>query len=386
LPFIADALDATPEHCRPTWQKNERQKNGRRAERIEKIRAHVRHPRITLSWTAKACQTDFSLASLSFMEQEKEMIHFFRAAVCSVLVLVGQAAAEEIRIGTWNLEWFNDDDASDDRSEIGPSMKALSRDEYLSRVHGIAAAIAELRPQVMALEEIENARVVHDLAERLDERHGLRYQVAFVQGTDTYTGQDVAALVQQGIEFSASRFRYTFGGDSSYKSLSKHLRIRATLGGERFEIVAVHLITQPADRIKQARTLRAWTRDLVDENLVILGDLNASLAFNETTPNSDIGIIRGFGTPSRADDLFDAHERLANRRTHVSGRELDRVLLSPSLVDTTGLTLNTVTTRRDLAIRGEVDRLDRVDYSQPDAEQDLSDHFPLLITLDDAMH
>jgi endonuclease/exonuclease/phosphatase family metal-dependent hydrolase len=214
----------------------------------------------------------------------------------------------------------------------------------------------------------------------------LRYQVAFVQGNDTYTGQDVAALVQQEIEFQASRFRYTFGGDSNHKSLSKHLRIRATLGGERFEIVAVHLITQPADRIKQARTLRAWTRDLVDENLVILGDLNASLAFNETTPNSDIGIIRGFGTPSRADDLFDAHERLANRRTHVSGRELDRVLLSPSLVDTTGLTLNTVTTRRDLAIRGEVDRLDRVDYSQPDAEQDLSDHFPLLITLDDAMH
>ena len=309
------------------------------------------------------------------------MPFLLRAAAITFLVLISQTAAEEIRICTWNLEWFNDHDTSDDRSDIGSSMKAPSRQEYESRVNGFAAAIAELRPDVLAVQEIENAKVVGDIANRLAEQHSLKYQVAFVQGNDTYTGQDVAALVREGIEFRTSRFRFTAGNDDRYKSLSKHLRVTATIGGEEFEIVTTHLVTQPAERVKQARTLRASINSLVDENLIVLGDLNASLAFNETTPESDIGIIRGFGTPSRADDLFDAHERLNNRRTHASGRELDRILLAPSLVDDAGWTLDSITTRRDLSIRGDSDRLNRVDYDLPDHEQDLSDHFPLIVTL-----
>jgi endonuclease/exonuclease/phosphatase family metal-dependent hydrolase len=312
------------------------------------------------------------------------MLFPLRATAIALLVLVGQTAADEIRIGTWNLEWFNDHDASDDDSEIGPSMKAPNEQEYQSRVRGFGAAIADLRPHVMALQEVENEKVVADLARQLRDAHGLRYQVAFVQGNDSYTGQDVAALVREGIDLRARRFRFTFHNDSRYKSLSKHLWLSATIDGQRYEVVAAHLVTQPAERIKQARTLRAWIKNRIDENLIVLGDLNASLAFNETTPDSDIGILRGFDTPSRDDDLFDVHQRLANRRTHVGGQELDRILLAPSLVDDEGTTLKSVEIRRDLAIRGQVDPSNRVDYRLSESEQDLSDHFPLVVTFGNA--
>jgi hypothetical protein len=107
--------------------------------------------------------------------------------------------------------------------------------------------------------------------------------------------------------------------------------------------------------------------------------------FHETAADTDIGVIRGLGTPTSADDLFDAHAELArtDRRTHVSGRELDRILLAPRLRDGEGLELKSVATLRSLAIRGDADTGRDVDYHLPAAEQDLSDHFPLLVVLAD---
>lgn len=307
-----------------------------------------------------------------------------RLTLSSLLIalLAAPAPAEELRVATWNLEWFFDADTTDDLTELERENSAPSAAEYESRVHGIAAAIAELRPDVMALEEIENEKVVRDLADRLAAAHGRAYNVAFVQGRDTTTGQDVAFLVRKDIPFTAARFDYAASPDR--KDLSKHLRLTATVAGRPFTFVAVHLITRAEDRLKQARTLRGWVAPLVGGNLILLGDFNLGLRFNETRPDSDIGIIRGFGTPSTADDLFDCDQRLSgpDRRTHISGGEFDRVLLSPSLVDGPGLHLKSVINRHDLATRGEPDPGRGVDYDLPENEQDLSDHFPLLVVLD----
>ncbi len=296
--------------------------------------------------------------------------------------LVEGTPGAEIRIATWNLEWFYDD-ARDSDSVIGDDFAAPNRGEYQDRVHGVAGAIYAIDPTLIALQEIENARVLQDLADRLLDRHGAAYQAVYVTGRDTHTGQDVAVLVKTEGWVSARRFDFSaFRGRRDFKDLSKHLVVETSFGGEDITFVAVHLSTNTRDRQRQARTLRAWIDDLAPTtSIVILGDFNARQPFNQTTPDSELGIIRGFQTPMTTDDLFDAHARLIQQGTHISGRALDRVLLSPSLLDATSWRLASVATRRDLVIRGRVDAGQGVDYAQPFDEQDLSDHFPLVVTL-----
>ena len=302
-----------------------------------------------------------------------------------LLLLPGRTAAQEpetLRIVTWNIEWFFDHNTSDDNSRIGRDYAAPDRGEYQERVKAVAAAIQEIDPAILALQEVENEKVVADVARRLATDHDLEYQVAFVQGRDSYTGQDVAFLVKEDILFDESRLNFRlFSGDDNFKSLSKHLKLDVILGDEAVTLITVHLVTGREGRVQQARTLRAWIEESVaEENLILLGDFNAGQRFNQTTPDSDIGIIRGFQTDTESDDLFDTHRALGDRATHVSNRELDRILISPALLDETGLQFVSVDTRRDLAIRGSQDRGDGVAYQKPTREQDLSDHYPLVAT------
>lgn len=299
--------------------------------------------------------------------------------------MVAQAAGPTLRIATWNLEWFNDHDRSDDRSTIGRDFAAPNFREYAERVTTTAAAIAEMKPTILALQEVENRKVVIDLANELADQHNLDYEVAFEEGKDSFTGQDVAFLVEAGLLFEASRYRFPNAFRSKgYKDISKHLKLEAIIADEAFTLVTVHLITSDDNREKQALTLRGWIENTVaTDNLIILGDFNARQRFNQTRPNSEMGIIRGFQTDTQKDDLFDVHQWLGQRETHVSGAELDRILVSPRLLDEDGFQVIEATVRRDLAILGREDRSDGVDYDQPADEQDISDHFPVLITLRD---
>ena len=133
--------------------------------------------------------------------------------------------------------------------------------------------------------------------------------------------------------------------------------------------------------MRQARTLRAWTQELLpDTALIVLGDFNSGQRFNQTTPDSEMGITRGLQTPSTSDDLFDVHQTLdaSARRTHVGGKELDRILISPALRDATGLRFVRAETHRELAIRGQPDNTRDVAYDLPSHQRDVSDHFPLV--------
>ncbi len=289
-----------------------------------------------------------------------------------------------LTVMTWNTQWLNDDKPDDDDSEIGREHAAPNRTEYVERIKTFAAAIAEVAPEILALQEVENERVVRDLANALSREHALPYRVAFVQGRDTFTGQDVAFLVFEEIAFQARCFDFRpFIGRDGYKSVSKHLVIRFDYGDDRFQVITAHLSTQSTDRKNQARTLRTWIDGVRREGpLIVLGDLNVGLRFNETTPDSDIGTLRGFATDDRQDDLFDCHQLLdgQGRRTHVSGRELDRVLISSDLRDGQGYDLVDVSCRPDLAIRGRgPDEGRDVAYRLPTREQDLSDHYPMVV-------
>jgi hypothetical protein len=128
----------------------------------------------------------------------------------------------------------------------------------------------------------------------------------------------VAFLFKEGVGIEDSGSRFEFTGDldqDGFRNLSKHLRIDVTIQGERYTFVTVHLLSSNvAGCQEQARTLRAWITTEVepDATLVVLGDFNAGQNFNQTSSGSEIGIIRGFQTPSQDDDLFDAHQLLGD--------------------------------------------------------------------------
>jgi endonuclease/exonuclease/phosphatase family metal-dependent hydrolase len=290
--------------------------------------------------------------------------------------------AADLRIATWNMEWFFDADEGDN-SGPGTENSAPDAAEFHARVNTFADAIKILDPTILAVQEIEHARVLQALVDRLRTHHNLGYQIAFVEGTDTATQQDVAFLVKDGLPIIFRRFVFERANDPNFKDLSKHLALEVQTHGEPLLLVTVHLRAGSAvqERQRQARTLHEWIGARVaTDNVIILGDFNTSLAVQETTPGSEMGIIRGFQSASQVDDLFDVHTTLsaADRPTHASGRQFDRVLISPALQDDTGLRFITASTHRTLAIRGTLDNTSGVDYALPEAEQDLSDHFPLL--------
>ncbi len=309
-----------------------------------------------------------------------------RSLALAALLFATTATAAEFRVGTWNVEWFFDHDPMDDGSTIGHQFAAPSEEEYLARVADIASGIAAMNPDVMALQEIENEKVVQDVADELETTHSLSYNVAFVQGGDTHTGQDVAFLVKDGLNIDASRFPFTFSGDTSFKNLSKHLALTIEVEGEPVTIVTIHLITNLTDRKRQAKSLHAWVASLAAGNLIVLGDFNTGLSPTATsTPaTSEMGIISGLDTATTADDLADVHQFLPvdQRATHVSNKAFDRVLLSQSLNDSAGLRFLSLTRHRDLAIKDAEDQGGGVDYDLDDDEQDVSDHFPLLAVFD----
>lgn len=313
--------------------------------------------------------------------------------VCTVLLGFAQTAhTEEITIATWNLEWFYDSNTTDNKEPLPKSMSAPSKADWAWKLDVVAGGIIRMAPTIIALQEVENELVVEKLASIIEKRSGLKYQVAFKQGTDTFTEQDVAFLVKEGVKVRANRlpFKREWRGDSSYKDLSKHLALATEFGDEKLFVINIHLISSSADaRAAQAKTLRAWIRSDVAKggNVIILGDFNAGQRYNETTPDSGVGVIRGFQTKSTEDDLSDLHRVIGNRSTHLTGRELDRILITKALEedkkDVVDLSFKKIERRADACVRGEPDRNHRNNYWKiPTKERDVSDHFPLMATFD----
>ncbi len=295
----------------------------------------------------------------------------------------------EITVATWNLEWFFDNDKSDNTEDLPKIKSAPSAAEFDWRLNLTAAAIAQMRPTILALQEIENQKVVEALAQRIKINHGLDYSVGFVQGHDSFTEQDVAFLIQGQGQFQRGPQEPVFINSNVYNVPSKHLFLDIAWGQgaqqQKLTLVNVHLkagADGESQRKKQSRVLRYWIKDRLahGDNVILLGDFNAKQKFAATTTNGAIGVARGLDTLTTDDDLDDLHEFLSvpDRVSHLSGGELDRFIVSPSLRDDHGLIFQQIINRRDLSIRGLPDGSHEDYFGIPQSARDLSDHFPLI--------
>lgn len=165
-------------------------------------------------------------------------------------------------------------------------------------------------PDLVAIEEVGSGIEAAALASHMG-----AYSVRFAQGTDTYTGQDVAVLVasRPTLKVRSSGRVPTLG------ILSKHLLVSLEDGGKRFDVLAVHLIRpigkNAEKHAKQLEAIRAWVETQ-----------------QARSPNTTVIVLGDFNNPDK--DLLpfaDSGRETNFAATHLTGKAFDRIFTTGKL-------------------------------------------------------
>jgi endonuclease/exonuclease/phosphatase family metal-dependent hydrolase len=307
---------------------------------------------------------------------------------------------DDFVVATWNLEWFFDEFQGDNFSDLPKQMSAPSRAAWEWKKNAVADAIAQSRPDVLALQEIEGQRVLFYLTSALERRHKIKYTDAFVEGTDYHTEQDVAFLFRNSVDMTRiARYRQSAAmfANKSFRNVSKHceavFEVPVGDGVEVVTIMNLHFLAraeQVEQRTRQARLIHAWlaTRIASGENIIVLGDTNSEATDYPPQDGTDIGALVGLETPGTEDDLIDLGQHLPEdqRRTHLlEGKHFDRIFVSRSLLEDDptrpDLVFSGIERKQELAVRGsgidgQTDHWEHY-WSMTDEERDISDHWPV---------
>lgn len=314
------------------------------------------------------------------------------------------AQAEDLTVMTWNLEWFYDENQGDNYSKLAKEQSAPSRKDWEWKRDQVAKSLADAKPSVVGLQEVESRRILWYLTRSLDRNFSLEYRELGIQSRDHFTEQDVGFLVRPPVDV-VSIFQGVFSRQipnrDQFNDVTKHLMVTLDVpvgnSFERVHVMNLHLRARAEVepiRMKQARLVHRWIEKLIQagENVIVLGDFNTEERGNTTRPNSDVGIIAGLETATTNDDLVDLNLRLprGDRQTHLlDGRQFDRILCSRSLLtddpDRVDLVFKKIEVRRDLCVRGKPDTADEhwdSYWKMSEQERDLSDHYPLIATFE----
>lgn len=313
---------------------------------------------------------------------------------------VASAGEPAFSVMSWNLEWFFDDSKQGNLSALAKEKSAPNRESWDWRRDAVAASIAEVRPSIVALQEIEGPQVLWYLARAIDREHALTYADHAIEGNDRYTEQDVGLLTTRPAEVVSlltGSLTERMRREGVYAPVPKHLAaiMEIPVNGqtETILVVNLHLRSGAAEadtRAMQAASVNRWIAlwQSPTTHLIVLGDFNTDASAGRIPAGSEMSAFITRGTTDPADDLVDLLERVPNagRQTHmIRGKQFDRILVSQSLVDDDpdrlDLCLRSVVVRPDLSIRGGVDVVDQHwnHYWDIDAaSRDLSDHYPLI--------
>lgn len=305
---------------------------------------------------------------------------------------------KKLVVMTWNVEWMFDHDQSDNKSELSKQQSAPTPAYWKWKVAAVAKAIAACDATIVALQEIEGSQTLTAIANELREKHGQVFRTAFIQGTDSFTEQDVGILQRSGLMHYRRHEQSKAMFDSKqYYNMSKHLvaEFRWADVPSPLTICNMHLratAESEVERTKQGRLARWWLEPQLDNgsDVIFLGDINSEHPVGELAGEMKYFIDgdESSAGPQCVDLLSKAPEQA--RQTHIIlPKQFDRIIVSPSLTfddpATRDWVFTSIAVRQDLAISGagkdgEAHWDGRL--TLPLAELDVSDHAPVIATFE----
>jgi len=247
----------------------------------------------------------------------------FLIPVCLAMILSSPLyAGETIRIASQNMNRFYDN------NDNGKNEKISSKIEFYAKVEIATTTIIEQfsRPDIIALQEVENTNVLSNVATAVRNRSGARYQVVLLGGNDVSainTGFLVKRTVniksvkqlfkQQRLKLDQSLlfsrpplYLEACKGPVCLSLLNLHLRsmrgIRSSAKGHRVRL----------KRLEQASIIARWIeqfqRTRPNSLLLVLGDLNGL-----TPADSYIDVVGTIlGKPDNSNTELQAVDWISN--------------------------------------------------------------------------
>lgn len=213
-----------------------------------------------------------------------------------------------LKVGTLNC-FFLVDPARAKEGQL--SEKTPTPEVYVEKLENLSGLVRGL--DVVGLQEIGSEIEAKALAKQAGAVS------RFVQGKDTYTGQDVATLVTERPGLSirgATRV-------AELEKLSKHLLVTVEEGGTRYAILNVHLIRpigkNAEKHAQQIAAIRAWIESL-----------------RQRAPETVVVVLGDFNNPSaNLLPLCDSLEATAGAPTHLDKKPFDRIFTSGTMTAAT---------------------------------------------------
>lgn len=292
-------------------------------------------------------------------------------------------ADEGVRLATLNAEFLFDGYENEGQATFSWKSDPEAAREHSARV-GLLLRL--LDADLVMLQEVENEAVLDSLLS--GPLAGMGYEAHFVQGNDHFTGQDVALLARLPVEeIGRTDERAPVGRTDEDYGVSKNMYARLNLDGTPVTLIGVHLLARPDDpgrqqlREAQAEVIRRLVISEMEAGRapIVLGDLNdfddEALDAGSNRPITQVLARIKEAGPGPKDNLYNViaevppHERFTafydrNSNGQVDGRgelsAIDHVLLAPALRP----------------------HLRSVRYVQAHDPEAVTDHFPILVTLD----
>ena len=288
---------------------------------------------------------------------------------------------EGIRIASFNGEFLFD--GMDDEGGADFPWKG---DPEAARAHqdAVAGVIRMLDADIVVIPETEHLGVLQAMV--TGPLAGLGYSAYLVDGTDTFTGQDVGLLSRLPIDaINRTDVRVPVGITDQTYGVSKNFFAHLTLDGVPTTLIGVHFLARPDDverkprREAQAEVIRQLVEAEVAAGraVVVLGDFNdiddIVLDARQSRPITDVLARIKRAGPEPDDDLVNVLGDVPQARRFTSFYDrngddqfdegefsaIDHILLSPELYR----------------------RVREVHYVHAHDPRLVSDHFPIVVTL-----
>lgn len=234
----------------------------------------------------------------------------------------GKDTVHSISVATFNTYFLWDGiEPEEGNSNISFPHKGnytLAR-EHMSKV---ADVLKEIDADILNLVEIEGIEALKMLNDTF--LNDMGYEIGFVKGKDTFTGQDVAILSKYPI-LNIQRFDNKGESEGKEKSVSKNYIADIEINGKTISFIGVHFLARPMDpsrlpdRQAQAMAVRynAVKAYKKGNQVVVFGDLNdfdgdtSCLDINNNSP------ITNVLETLKVMDSIDMEDNLSNALTLV---------------------------------------------------------------------